>query len=149
MKYTCNIEINAPLSKVVALWEDENNFKHWQHGFQHIKHISGTPNTIGAKAEILIVQGKQTIELLETVMVNNLPEEKTALYEHVHMTNTQTSRFKALSDNKTLYISEVEYTKFNSFIPKLMAKLFPGMFKKQSEKWMQAFKLFVEQQPNE
>lgn len=32
----------------------------------------------------------------------------------------------------------------NGIMPKLMAKLFPGMFKKQSQKWMDQFKEFVE-----
>lgn len=144
MKYECSVEINAPLNKTVEMWQDESGFKHWQDGFQKIEPIDGTPNTVGAKSKIYLEQGKRKMELLETIQVMNLPEEKTGLYEHIHMTNTQTSRFKPLGENKTLYISEVEYTKFNGFMPKLMAKLFPGMFKKQSQKWMDQFKAYVE-----
>jgi len=143
MKYTCSVEINAPIEKVVALWDDESNFKEWQDGFQSIEHLGNTAHVKGAKAKI-IIDGSQRIELLETIISNNLPEEKKALYEHIHMTNTQTSRFKAIDENRTLYISEVEYTKFNGFMIKLMAKLFPGKFKQQSQKWMNQFKTFVE-----
>ena len=143
MKYTCEVKINAPLNKVVSLWEDQNNFKEWQDGFKSIERLSGQPSTKGAKSKI-IFEGKQYMELIETIITYNLPDEKTALYEHKHMTNTQTSRFKELENGNTLYISEVEYTKFNGFMIKLMAKLFPGMFRKQSEKWMNQFKEFVE-----
>ena len=60
------------------------------------------------------------------------------------MSNTQGSRFKALNDTTTLYISEVEYIKFNGLMIKLIAKLFPGKFKQQSQKWMNQFKAFAE-----
>lgn len=145
MKYTCTIEINLPIDKVVQLWENEANFKEWQDGFKSIKHLSGTPNSKGATSKI-VLEDKRKIELLETIISNNLPKEKVALYEHIHMTNRQTSRFKAIDSKKTLYISEVEYIQFNGIMIKLMAKLFPSKFKEQSEKWMQQFKFFAERE---
>lgn len=144
MKYTCTIQINAPLDKVVSLWENEAYFKEWQDGFESFTHLEGIPNTKNAKSKI-VLNDNQRIELIETIITNNLPQEKTALYEHIHMTNTQTSRFEALDDQNTLYISEVEYIQFNGWMIKLMAKFFPGKFKGQSEKWMKQFKAFVEQ----
>lgn len=143
MKYTCSIQINAPLETVVALWENEAYFKEWQDGFESITHFEGIPNTKDAKAKI-VLNDKQRIELTETILSNNLPHEKIALYEHVHMTNTQTTRFKSLDDQTTLYTSEVEYIQFNGWMIKLIAKLFPGKFKGQSQKWMNQFKSFVE-----
>jgi uncharacterized membrane protein len=147
MKYTCTVDINLPVNKVVALWENENNFKEWQDGFKSIEHLSGKPNTEGAKSKI-VLQGKREIELLETIITVDLPKEKIALYEHCHMTNTQTTRFKAIDQNKTQYISEVEYTKFNGIMIKLMAKFFPSKFKEQSQKWMNQFKEFAEKTDN-
>ena len=143
MKYTCTVEIDLPIDKVVQLWENEDNFKEWQDGFISIEHLSGTYNSNGAKSKI-ILQDKRRIELLETIISTNLPQEKIALYEHIHMTNTQTTRFKEIENNKTQYISEVEYTQFNGFMIKLMAKLFPSKFKGQSQKWMNQFKAFAE-----
>ena len=63
MKYTCSIEINAPLEKVVSLWENENYFNKWQDGFKSIELISGIKNTTGAKSKI-ILEDKQRIELI-------------------------------------------------------------------------------------
>ena len=143
MKYTCTVEIDLPIDKVAELWAHEQYFHKWQDGFQSIDHFKGVPNSIGAKSRIIIEQGKRKMELIETIISNKLPEEKKALYEHIHMTNTQTTRFEEVTTNQTLYISEVEYTQFNGFMPKLMAKLFPGMFKKQSQKWMNQFKEFA------
>ena len=144
MKYTCSVTINKPIDQVVALWHDKAHFSAWQDGFQHIKHIEGIPHTVGAVSEILIQNNKHTIELKETIITNDLPREKRALYEHKHMTNTQCTRFKQVDENTTTYISEVEYIKFNGFMIKLMAKLFPGKFKAQSQKWMDQFKVFAE-----
>lgn len=143
MKYTCTVEINLPIDKVVQLWENEANFPAWQDGFKSIEHLSGTPNTKDAKSRI-ILEDRQKIELLETIITNNLPQEKTALYEHIHMTNSQTTRFREINTNKTLYISEVEYLQFNGIMIKIMAKLFPSKFKAQSQKWMDQFKEFAE-----
>ena len=72
MKYSCTVEINLPINKVVQLWENEENFKEWQDGFESIEHLSGTPNSIGAKSKI-VLQDKRRIELLETIISTNLP----------------------------------------------------------------------------
>ncbi len=143
MKYTCTVEINLPVDTVAALWDNENNFKEWQDGFESIEHLSGISNSKGAKSKI-VLNGKRKIELLETIISNDLPREKIALYEHIHMTNTQTTRFREIEQNKTQYISEVEYTIFSNFMVKLMTKLFPNKFKQQSQKWMNQFKEFAE-----
>jgi len=143
MNYSCSVEINQPVEKVVSLWNDESLFSKWQDGFKSIELLEGTKGFPGAKSKIILDDGRR-IELIETILISDLPREKKALYEHIHMINTQTSRFKNIDDGRTLYISEVEYTKFNGFLIKLMAKLFPGKFKQQSQKWMDQFKEFVE-----
>ena len=143
MKYTCTVSINAPLDAVVKLWEDESNFKYWQDDFKSIKLLSGDHHKKDSKSKI-IFDGDRRIELIETIISNNLPDEIVAIYEHIHMVNTQTSRFKKLGDNLTEYSSEVVYTKFNGLMIKLIAKLFPSKFKAQSQKWMDQFKAFAE-----
>ena len=143
MKYTCAIEVNLPIEKTAELWNNELYFSEWQDDFQSIELLSGNKNEVGAKSKI-IFDGKQRIELIETILINDLPNEKKALYEHIHMTNTQHTSFQALGPNKTLFTSNVEYIQFNKLLIKLVARLFPGMFKKQSERWMDQFKHFAE-----
>jgi uncharacterized membrane protein len=144
MKYTCTVNVNLPISKVVSLWENEIYFKEWQDGFKSIEYISGTPNTKGAKSRI-ILHDKRKIELIETIISNDLPDKKVALYEHIHMNNTQTTTFKSIDTSTTQYTSEVEYIKLNGMMIKLIAKLFPNQFKAQSQKWMNQFKQFAEE----
>ncbi|WP_460218743.1 SRPBCC family protein [Psychroserpens sp. MEBiC05023] len=142
MKFSCEININAPLQKVVDIYKNPNNLKHFQDGFISKEVISGQEGTKGAISKIIY----EKLELKETILVSNLPEEFKGLYEHKHMINTMKVTFKALSEHQTLYISEIEYTKFNGLFIKLIALLFPSMFKKQVYKWMQQFKAFTEAQ---
>src|SRR5580692_1547369 len=100
MNHECTVDINAPVDKVVALFNDPNNLKEWQDGFVSYEHISGTPRTVGAKAKVNFVNGSRKIELVETIQVMNLPSEMKALYEHPHMSNTMTHYFTSLPDNK-------------------------------------------------
>ncbi len=84
------------------------------------------------------------MELIETILEYNLPDEKLALYEHEHMVNTQSSRFSAIDEDHTRYTSEVNYIKFNGLLIKIIFRLFPGKLKAQSQKWMDQFKAFAE-----
>lgn len=140
MKFTCSIDINSNIAKVKEFFLNPDNLKHFQDGFIKKELISGAPGEKGAKSKMIY----EKLELTETIITNNLPEEFLALYEHKHMTNTMKVRFIELGDNQTCYISEIEYTKFNGFIVKLIAKLFPAMFKKQVQKWLVQFKNYVE-----
>ena len=146
MKFTCSIDINAPIEKVVKLWEDPANLKYWQDGFVSIETVSGTPGAAGAKSKITFQNGKRKIELTETIQVNNLPAEKSALYEHPHMDNTMSNRFTDLGGGKTRFSVEGEYIRL-SFIPKIMSKISPGVFTKPAQKWLDNFNRFVEKQP--
>jgi uncharacterized membrane protein len=144
MKFNCSVTINAPLDKVLDLFVDTENLKEWQDGFLGMEHLSGPPGEPGAKSRITYQAGKRKIDLIETIHVNNLPEEFTALYEAQTMVNTMTSRFVELEDGITRYDAFVEYSRFNGFMPKLMAMLMPGVFRKQTLKWLLQFRDFVE-----
>jgi len=148
MKFTCSVEINLPVDEVVELFDSTENLIEWQDGFVKFEPISGAPREEGSKAKMIYMMGKsgQEMEIIETINVKNLPEEMTGLYEHKHMVNTMTTRFKEISTNKTLYEAEIEYTKLIGFVPKLMAFLMPGLFKKQTQKWLNQFKEFAERE---
>jgi uncharacterized membrane protein len=144
MKFTCITEINSPINKVAELFGNTNNLKKWQPGLVSYETFRGNAGEVGAKAKIIFNHRNQTMELTETIMVNNLPEELTALYEHKHMTNTMSNRFTPINANQTKMQTDIHYTKFNGFMPKMMALLLPGVFKKQTQKSLDNFKDFVE-----
>ena len=142
MKFTCIVEIDANIDKVVSVFSDPNSLEHIQEGFISKTLISGNE---GEKDAQSLMKYKK-FDLTETIINNNLPKEFKALYEHKHMVNTMRVKFISLNENKTRYDSEIHYTEFKGFMIKLMAKLFPSMFKKQVLKWMNLFKDYVEKQ---
>jgi uncharacterized membrane protein len=144
MKYTCTTVIDLPLEKVVALWNNEEYFDQWQDGFESIVLVDGEKNQAGSRSKITIQQGRRKLELTETILVNNLPAEKKGLYQHKHMSNTQSTRFEAIAENRTRHTSVVEYIHFSGFIPRLIARMLPHLFEQQSQKWMEQFKYFAE-----
>lgn len=140
MHFHCQIDIKAPLGNVVDIFLNPDNLVHVQEGFVSKTLISGAEGKEGAVSKMVY----KKLELKETILKNNLPDEFLGLYEHKHTTNTMRVSFEALEDNLTRYHSEIEYTKLNGFLINILAKLFPAMFKKQVEKWMLKFKTFAE-----
>ncbi|WP_223034247.1 SRPBCC family protein [Hanstruepera marina] len=144
MKFTCTIEILKPKSIVAELFGDPKYLKEYQDTFISKELLSGKVGEDGAISKMLYKMGKGEMELTETIIENKLPDSFYAEYHHKHMDNTMLCTFEALNENTTRYNSEIHYTVFRGFVPKLMAFLFPGMFKKQVDKWLVNFKNFVE-----
>ena len=144
MHYTYTIEINSPISKVVDLFMNTDKMKEWQEGFKSKELISGKPSEVGAKSRILYKTKHQDMELIETIISNNLPKEINAIYDHIHMSNRQRTCFYAMNENQTKMEINIEDVKFNSFLPKLMSVFMRGAFEKQSRKWFDNFKALAE-----
>ncbi len=145
MKFNCTVQINLPINKVIELFDDVDNLDKWQDGFVSFEHLSGTPGTPGAKSKMVYKIGKRDMELIETIVVKNLPTEFTGIYEAKTMTNTMKNYFTSINGNQTKYDVEIEYTKFNGLMIKMMVFLMPGLFKKQTQKWLNQFKEFAEE----
>jgi uncharacterized membrane protein len=144
MKFTCQVDINLPIDRVIQLFDNVDNLKEWQDGFISHEHVSGVPGETGSKSRFRYRSDKREIVLVETIITRDFPDEFTALYEAKEMTNTMSNKFTALSENSTRYVAEINYIKLNGFMVKLMATLFPGMFKRQVQKWLNQFKDFCE-----
>ena len=147
MKFKGSVIINKSRETVIFLILNPKFNKEYQDGFKTKELISGEEGRPNAKSKMLYQYGKRNMELTETVLNNNLPDTFEAFYHHKHMDNTMKYTFKELAENKTELNYEYEYTRINWFMPKLMAILFPGMYKKQGDKWMTQFKEFAEKQP--
>ncbi|MEP5945301.1 MAG: SRPBCC family protein [Balneola sp.] len=144
MKHSGSIVINNPIEFVARLFADPTNLKEYQDGFKRKELISGESGKNGAVSKMYYDDGKRKMELTETITSNNLPHSFEAFYHHKHMDNTMKCNFTALDENSTRYDYEFEYTRIDWVMPKLMAVLFPGMYRKHGDKWMQQFKDFVE-----
>jgi len=143
MKFTCTVVINASRDIVVQYFQKNEDLKEWQDGFVDKILLSGKPWETGTKSKMMYLNGKREMELIETIILNSLPEKFNAHYHHEHMDNTMTSYFTELSESQTQYEAVIEYTAFRGFIPKMLS-FFPSFFKKQTQKWLDNFKVFVE-----
>lgn len=146
MKFSSSIVINKPRDLVVELFKNPEYLKHYQDGFQRKELISGNAGEDGAVSNMYYKMGKNEMELKETITANRLPESFSSTYEHKYMDNTMECRFIVVDENTTRYEADYEYTRLNWIMPKLIAILFPGIYRKQGEKWMNNFKVFAESQ---
>lgn len=143
MTYSNEVIIHQPIEKVVELFLNPDNMKHWQDGFISIEQVSGNHGEPGAQSKLRYKMGKREIEMIETVESNKLPEEYTAVYDTKGVWNRQINRFSPVDGDKTKYVSISEF-KFTSFMMKLFGTLMPGAFKKQTQKYLDDFKKFAE-----
>ncbi len=146
MKFTCSTEINKSRDTVVKYFADPQYLPEFQDGFVSKELLSGNAGENDAVSKMTYLHKGRDMILTETVLGNDLPTEFLAHYHHKHMDNTMRCIFAELDENRTLYSTEIHYKTFRGVMPRLMAFLFPGMFKKQFQKWLDNFKHFVEKQ---
>ncbi|MBT8188787.1 MAG: SRPBCC family protein [Saprospiraceae bacterium] len=144
MKYTNEIIINLPVKKVIAYFDNPDNMKHWQKGLISFEHQSGEPGQPGARSLLKYKSGKKEVEMVETIKVRNLPEEFSGSYTMKGVVNNIHNSFESIDDRTTKWVSSSEFH-FDGIFMKIISFLLPGSFKKQSCKFMVAFKDFAEQ----
>jgi len=140
MKFNCTVDINRNIKDVSEAFQDSDTMKICQDGFIEIIHLSGEKGKKGATSKIIY----EKLELIETIIENNLPALFFAEYDHKHTNNTMKVSFKEISPTKTEYYTEIEYLEFKGVIVKIIAKIAPSFFKKQVMKWMKRFKTHLE-----
>ncbi|WP_040250735.1 SRPBCC family protein [Psychroserpens mesophilus] len=143
MLYTTEIIVKVPLDVFVNKMNNIDNLKHWQRGLKSTEHISGNPGDLGSKIKLNYQFDKRKMEIIETITKSNFPKEFHATYATKGMNNIQKNYFSETSDGHTKWISINEFTPL-SFSMRIMLFLMPSAFKKQSLKYMQDFKNFVE-----
>jgi carbon monoxide dehydrogenase subunit G len=81
MRYTEEIEIALPREDVVRLFLDPESMPKWQKGLQSVEPISGEPGQVGARTRLVFLTGKRRMEMIETIIANDLPEAFHAVYD--------------------------------------------------------------------
>lgn len=142
MKYTNEIEIKAPIHRVIELFDNVDNLAMWQPGLISFEHLSGTAGQVGAKSKLKYRMGKRDVEMIETITKKKLPEEFSGTYEAKGVLNIISNRFIAIDSNTTKLVAENEF-QFKGFM-KIVSLLMPGVFKKQTQQYLEQFKTFVE-----
>lgn len=146
MKIETTVVIDKPLDVVVKYFANPAYLKEYQEGFVRKELVSGVAGENGAISNLFYEHNGQKMELVETITDNKLPHTFEAHYHHEHMDNTMKCTFTPLDDGHTEYRSYIEYTRINWIMPRLMAILFPSVYKKPVKRWLENFKKFVENQ---
>lgn len=145
--FTCTVDIDLPRTRVIELFDNPDNMKHWQDGFESFEHVAGNPGEPGAQSIVRYNMKGRKFELLETVIKRELPKQFHGTYEGHWGKNSMNNYFEELSPERTRWRAELEYTEVNSLMMKLMGFFMPGMFKRQTQKWLDQFKAFAEGNP--
>ena len=145
MDFSCSIEVDAPAELVAQTWTNQSLQKNWQPDLLEIELLEGELATVGAKSQMKYRQGKNKSFILnEEIVMADLPNEIKGDYKTPGIcANTMHTRFIS-QGSKTKIVTGVDYYLFEGFMIRMMAKLFPGMFRKQVEKFLERFKAFVE-----
>lgn len=142
MKYSTEVIVNLPLTKVITLFDSEENLFKWQPELISLEHLSGDKGEVGAKSMLRYKMGKREIEMVETITVKDLPKEFSATYEAKGVWNEVKNYFEEIEEGKTRWYTDNDF-RFSGFM-KIIAVLMPGSFKKQSQKYLDQFKAFAE-----
>lgn len=142
INYTLEQVINQPREKVVQLIEDPKNLKEWQPGFISIEHISGEMGKVGSKYKLEYELGKRKTIMIETITERQIPEKYNLTFETDKVFNRQYNRFEEIDANTTKWISESEF-ELSGFM-NIFGLFGKGMFKKQSQIYLDKFKEFAE-----
>jgi hypothetical protein len=143
MKYQHEIEIDLPRDKVIELFDNPDDMKHWQKGLVSFEHFEGKEGEPGAKSRLSYKMGKREIEMVETITVRRLPEEFSGTYETKGVWNGQKNYFQEVSPHQTRWVCQSEFRASGLFMKRMMFFM-PGAFKKQTYQYMVDFKNFAE-----
>ena len=142
MQYKVEIMIDLPRDKMIEIFDNPDNLGKWQPTLLGIEHVEGEERTKGAKSRLRYKQGKGEMEMIETVLVYNMPDEFSCTYEANGVLNINKNLFYAEGD-KTRWVTDTEF-QFSSLLMKIMGLLLPFMFKSQTNQMMKNFKRFAE-----
>ena len=143
MKYTCKLVINLPRDRMVELFDDPDNMLKWMDGLQSFEHVSGTPGKPGATSRLVFARDDgTTFDMIETLTRYNLPDEISGTYETEGVRNVIENWFVEDGPNATQWIAHNVF-EFGGFMH-IAAWFMRPLFKRQSLKIMESFKVFAE-----
>ena len=142
MKYTCEVIIKLPIAKVIELFINPDNLGKWQEGFISSDLKEGEAGKTGAKTALKYNMNNSDIEMTETILVNDLPDEYSALYESTGVKNWFYNYFEEKGADQTLWktSSIFKFSGLMAFFSIFLKKAFV----KQTYNDMTSFKNFAE-----
>jgi len=142
VKYTVSLDIDLPRERVVALFDDHQNYKRWMTGLRSIERLPD------GKHKLTFLFGRREMVLVETIARRELPELVEAVYQGPDNRNGTVHRFAVIDAGRTRWEQTTEF-QFDGLFMKLQSAVLPGMFRKQTLTYMKCFKDFAESQSDE
>jgi carbon monoxide dehydrogenase subunit G len=153
MKYTVSIEIALPQERVAQLLADPAQMPKWLRGLVLHEPLEGVHGQVGTTSRVVMQMGRQRMEATETVTrrepadLREIPKGTVVHFDREivggGMWSAVRDRLTEAGPETTLWVSESEY-RFSSVLMRLLGRLMPGAFRKQSLQHMQDFKAFAE-----
>lgn len=142
MKYTTEVRIRLPRSKVIALFDSTEHIHKWQPGLKSMEHVSGQPGQKGARSRMIYEGRKGDLEMTETITKRNFPGEFFTTYEAKGVYNEMCNYFVEEEANLTLWRTESLF-KFRGLMA-LMAPFMKSAFTSNTLLSMERFRDFAE-----
>lgn len=143
MKYTTEVSIHLPRTKVIELFDSTEHMYKWQPGLKSLEHLSGEPGQEGAKSRMIYEARKGDLEMTETISNRKFPDEFFTVYEAKGVYNEMYNYFVEKEENLTLWRTESIF-KFRGLMA-LMAPFMKSAFTSNTLLSMERFRDFAEQ----
>jgi len=142
MRYTTEILINLPRSRVIELFDSTENLSQWQPGLLKFTHLEGKPGEVGARSELVYEGRKGDLVMIETIKTKQLPEQFHMSYKARGVYNEVENWFTEKEPGLTLWRTE-NYFRFGG-IMMLMVPFMKKAFIHNTMLNLDRFKLFAE-----
>lgn len=142
MRYTCSVDIDAPIERVVELITDPDRMTEWMAGLDSVTTVRGERGAAGSVNQLHFVGAPGDGLMLERIESVG-PDNHHAIYQLGPVTNHQRSRFDELPDGRTRWTAEHEFL----LPPGMVEQMGPGaeeVFTQNTQQSMGAFKAWVE-----
>ena len=142
MKYTTEILINLPRSRVIELFDNSANLYEWQPGLKSLTHLEGEAGEEGARSELVYEGRKGDLVMTETITCKKLPDQFHMQYKARGVFNEIENWFSEKEPGLTLWRTE-NYFRFGGMMM-LMVPFMKKAFINNTMLNMDRFKLFAE-----
>lgn len=140
MKSIFETEINVPQATLAEFFANPENNVKWMFDLDRCELISGELGMPDSKYHFIPKKGK--LFFVATLLYKNLPDELKMILESKTVDVLVTAKFKAISTNRTKFISEEIFT-FKGLLNKLVGFFARQAIKKAHYKHMEDFKKVV------
>lgn len=142
MKYTTEVIINLPRTRVIELFDSTENMYKWQKGLKNFRVISGEPGEEGCRSEMVYEGRKGDLEMIETITKRNLPDEFHGIYQARGVYNEMYNYFSETDSGNTVW-QTVSVFRFRGLMA-LMSPFMKAAFTNNTLLNMERFKSFAE-----